>query len=286
MPLLTSEELSDMAPVFRGKVGQGLARTLIHWLNVDELNSLYDRYADLEGPDFAAAVLKDLGMDIMAGFGNGYEGELKDYLPSGPFITISNHPCGHVDGVSLVDLFGRIRPDYKVMVNQILARVKNLDANFISVTPVGKERTGPTAASISGVKAALHHLRSGGVLGLFPSGAVSDLSLKDGCIRDRQWQDPVIRLIRKAAVPVVPVRFFDGNSPFYYSLGLIDWRVRLLRLPSELFNKNGNPFRIGIGPVISPQQQEGFGTDIEAFSAFLRSAVYDMQMPDAFHLIV
>ena len=162
------------------------------------------------------------------------------------------------------------------MVNQILARIEPLEDSFIPVTPTGSSRTAPTAASVSGIKAALKHLRNGGGLGLFPSGAVSDLSLKERCIRDREWQEAVVRLIMKAQVPVVPVRFFNGNSWLYYSLGLIDWRVRLLRLPAEVFNKKGSTMHIGIGPVISVEEQKRFGTDIRAFRDFLRERVYDM----------
>ena len=77
-------------------------------------------------------------------------------------------------------------------------------------------------------------------------------------------------------VPILPVCFLDGNSHFYYSLGLIDWSVRLLRLPSEVFNKAGKPARISLGGIITPQQQDGF-EDMEAFRAFLRSCVYDLK---------
>ena len=112
------------------------------------------------------------------------------------------------------------------------------------------------------------------MLGLFPSGAVSDLSLKDGCIRDREWQEPVIRLIKKLNVPIVPVHFIDRNSNFYYSLGLIDWKVRLLRLTAEVFNKRGKRTRIAIGEIITPEQQDEF-SDIRLFGEFIRNKVYN-----------
>lgn len=276
MPLLTVNELEKLSPVFRGRFGNAFASSLMHLLDVDDVNDLYDRYPSLHGPDFASAVLEDIGLrcEVLS------SGTLCDILPEGPFITVSNHPCGHVDGIALVDIFGHLRPDYKVMVNRILSRIENLGDNFIPVTPVGKERIAPSASSINGVKAALRHLREGGALGLFPSGAVSDLCLKNGCVRDRPWQESVLKLIMKAEVPVVPVRFYDGNSPLYYGLGLIDWRVRLLRLPSEVFNKRGKVMRIGVGPVISVEQLARYREDICSFGAFLRSQVYGMEFPD------
>lgn len=278
MPLLDIKELEQMAPAFRGKAGNSLAKGLMKFLSVDRLNDLYDRNSYLRGVEFADAVLKDVGLE----YSIGYEGEvpdsLEDLLPAGPFITVSNHPCGHLDGVALVDLIGKVRKDYKVMVNKILGRVEAMSDHFIQVVPTGAERTAATAESVAGVKAALSHLRSGGALGLFPSGAVSDLHLPSFNVSDREWQEPVIKLIAKAQVPIVPIRFFDGNSPFYYSLGLIDWRVRLLRLPAEVFNKNGKPFRIGVGPVISVDQQRPFASDPNLFTSFLRSSVYDMEI--------
>ena len=282
MPLIGLEELEQASVLFRGKAGNALAAGLMRILSIDRVNELYDRNSHLEGPEFARAVLKDTGLEYSIGFaestGKGDDpfDDITDLIPQGPFITVSNHPCGHLDGIALVDIFGHIRPDYKVMANQMLSRIRPLESDFITVTPVGNHRTAPSAASLSGMKAALNHLRNGGSLGLFPSGAVSDLSLKEGCVRDRQWQEPVIKLISKAGVPVLPVRFFDGNSAFYYSLGLIDWRIRLLRLPSEVFNKRGRNFRIGIGRLITADEIREYGKNLESLGNLLRASVYDM----------
>ena len=283
MGLLELKEL-EMVPLFRGRIGNALGRSVFRWFSVDKLNALYDRNAHITGPDFAAAVLKDLGISYQVGLaGLSVTGEaciekVREMVGDGPFITISNHPYGSLDGVAIADLMGHIRQDYKIIVNKILARIKALESNFITVTPTGEERTDPTATSISGIRQAMLQLREGGGLGIFPSGAVSDKSLKDGCVRDREWQEPIMRLIKKANVPVLPIRFFDGNSPLYYNLGLIDWKVRLLRLPAEVFNKSGKPFRIGVGALITPEEQKQYD-DIREFTAFLRSSVYEMALP-------
>ena len=269
MELLTLNELEKATPLFRGKCGNALCRALMHILAIDRVNDLYDRNSNRQGPDFAHAVLKDIGVQYQI-----LNADVLQKLPEGPFITIGNHPYGHIDGVMLVDLFGHIRPDFKVMVNKFLGRIETLGDSFISVTPTGAERTAPTKDSIQGIKDAVAHVRSGCSLGLFPAGAISDFRLKDGCIRDREWQEPVIRLIKKLNVPIVPVHFLDRNSYFYYSLGLIDWKVRLLRLPAEVFNKRGRIQRIAIGEIIAPDQQAEF-SDIRQFGNFLRNKVYN-----------
>ncbi len=274
MPLLPLEEARTLTHAFDGKAGALLFRFLRHITSLDDLSDVYDACARDTGADFARNVLDHTGADYMV----GGIGNLKK-IPDGPFITVSNHPYGGIDGVVLVDLFGHLRPDYKVMVNRILAHFKTLQPSFITVTPTGAERTAPTADSISGVRLALGHIRDGHPLGLFPSGAVSDLSLKERKIRDREWQEAIVKFIQKAGVPVLPVRFFDRNSMFYYGLGVIDWRIRLLRLCWEMFNKKGKPMRIGIGPLISPEQLKAPGST-EELRAMLRGSVYDMPMPE------
>ena len=113
------------------------------------------------------------------------------------------------------------------------------------------------------------------------SGAVADLKPRDGWIlKEREWQDAAIRLIRKARVPVIPIRFLDHNSWFYYSLGLIDYRVRFARLFHELANKAGQLHRLVIGETISVEQQDAIPE--EDFKAFLRSSVYDIPLPEFF----
>ena len=276
MPVLTQEDAIRLSPIFKGKAGALLFKTICHIASLDDLSDVYDSQADKLGPDFARGILDHTGAKYHVG---GYD--ILNQLPEGPFITISNHPYGGIDGLVLVDMIGHLRPDYKVMVNKILAYLRALEPSFITVTPTGEQRTGPTSDSLRGVRLSMEHVRDGHPLGIFPSGAVSDLSLKDRCIRDRQWQEPVLRMIRKLRVPIVPIRFFDRNSLYYYLLGLISWKVRLLRLSREGINKRGARIRVGIGPIITPERQQAF-PDIASFGAFLRESVYGMPLPEHF----
>lgn len=279
MGLLELEELQAAAPIFRTKAGAGFAKWLMKELSVTKLNELYDRNSHLEGQAFADAILKDIEVKYSVAFGDEVldsekaKERLGEILPDGPFITISNHPYGSIDGVMLVDFVASVRPDYKVMVNKILGRIEALSPNFITVVPKTNATKSPTTESVNGVRLSLRQVRDGGGLGVFPSGAVSDLSLKDRCIRDREWQMPVIRLIAKAGVPIIPIRFFDGNSKYYYSLGLLGWKVRLLRLFGEIFNKRGKVQHLGVGPIITVEQQKACES-IEDFRKLLRNSVY------------
>lgn len=278
MPLLPQEELESLSPFFSTGTGRFLAGVLRATV-LPSISRLYAANEQYSGAEFAYNVLKSQGLDYLVG-----GTDVLSNLPQGPFITVSNHPYGGVDGLVLVDLVRHLRPDYKVMVNKILSVLHPLDEAFICVTPNGNSVSAPTPESIAGVRKAYKHLREGYPLGLFPSGAVSDLSLKERKIRDREWQEAIVKFILKARVPVVPVRFFDHNSMFFYLLGLIDWKVRLLRLPKEVTNKGGKTLRVAFGQVISPDSISRFGDDVPALSAFLRESVYGMKMPDSFKL--
>lgn len=293
MAIISTEELERATPLFRGKAGNALARGLLRMLKVTEIERRIDGFEKYQGPEFARKINEEAGMTYTV---NGLPREeaiehFRSILPKGPFITISNHTMGALDGISLIDFVGHMRENYKYMVNAILARFESLKDNMISVNPNGNLIAAPTAQSIAGVRAAKEHLASGGCLGLFPSGAVSDLKLfqsrpvaeiagfpphQEPRVRDRDWQISIIKFIRNAGVPVLPLRLLDGNSDFYYSLGVIDWRLRLLRLPGELLNKSGKTLRILAGPVIEPSRLAEF-SELQDLRSFLRASVYSLK---------
>ena len=281
MVVITQQDAAErLSPAFAGRKGRLLFRLAAGITGIAKVNALHDRVDTAGvpyGPPFAKALLDDVGVDFRVG-----NPERLESLPDGPFIVIANHVYGHLDGICLVDLFGHQRAETKVMVNEMLTWIPGLAPSFIAVNPLTNASKGVSGTSINGIKNALLQLREGGPLCLFPSGAVADLKPRQGWIlSERDWQDAAVRLIRKARVPVVPVRFFDRNSWFYYALGLIDYRVRFVRLFHEVFNKRGSHPRMGIGAPISVEQQEQY-TDLQAFKTFLRSSVYEMPLPERF----
>jgi putative hemolysin len=281
MAIITAKEAAEnLSPVFDGKWGGILFTMAERLMGIDLINGTHDRIEQAgipAGPDFAKAILDDI--DIEFRIGNAH---LLEHLPEGPFITVSNHIYGHIDGICLVDLIGHIRPKMKVMVNELLMWIRGLAPNFIAVNPKTDISSGLSATSINGVKNALLQIRSGEPLSLFPSGAVADLKPREHwTLKERDWQDASVRLIRKAHVPVIPIRFFDRNSWFYYGLQLIDYRIRFARLFHEMYNKRGSHPRVGIGRIITVEEQDRY-TDLQEFKDFLRSSVDGMPEPQTY----
>ncbi len=274
--LLSVDDMEKMSPLFRGRRGRCLARGLMNILGVSRLNRLYDNVSSYKNAECASKVIDEMKCNYLIGNANRL-----DSLPKGPFITVSNHPYGGLDGVILAELIGRKRTDYKILVNNILARAKSLSGVFITVTPTTTERKAPDAITVKGVRTVITHISEGHPLGCFPSGAVSDFKLRSCTLQDREWQPSMLRMIKRARFPVVPIYFPDGNSPFYYFLGLLNWKIRLLRLPLEFFNKYKGKHRVIIGETLTVEEQD-MHEDLQDYGKWLRSRVYDMPVPEQY----
>lgn len=266
--VLDYDDVCKVAPFFKGK--EKLVNRLFHWLAVDKTNDYHSRNMHLSGPDFSHKMFEELGAPMTI-----RNEEVLSSIPDGPFITVSNHPYGALDGMALIDIVGHHRPDFKVMVNMILNHIGALRPNFIAVDALASNDPTKRAVSVKGITDAMRHVKQGHPLGFFPAGAVSKLTW---CLRieDREWQPSVLRIIQKLKVPVIPIYFHGHNSWKFTLLGMIDWRLRTLRLPTEVFNKKGYNFRVSIGDIITPETLAQYSTP-EELGAFLKQETYKMK---------
>ena len=267
--VLDYDDICKVAPFFRGK--EKLVNRLLHWLRVDMANDFHRRNMGKPGWEFSHNLIYE-ELDAKLAIRNEH---VLDNLPDGPFITVSNHPFGAVDGLALIDIFGSRRHDYKVMVNMILNNIGALRSSFIAVDALASDDPAKRAVSVKGITDALRHVKQGHPLGFFPAGAVSKLTWGLH-IQDRDWQPSVIRIIQKLNVPVVPLYFHGHNSWKFVLLGMIDWRLRTLRLPGEVFNKKNTTFRVSVGNIITPEEQARYSTP-EELGAFLKQQTYNLK---------
>lgn len=266
--VLDYDDVRKMAPFFEGK--ENLVNKVFHWLAVDKTNDFHSRNMHLPGPEFSHKMFDELGATMTI-----RNEEVLNSIPEGPFITVSNHPFGALDGMALIDIVGHHRSDFKVMVNMILNHIGALRPNFIAVDALASDDPAKRAVSVKGITDAMRHVKQGHPLGFFPAGAVSKLTwgLR---IEDREWQPSVIRIIQKLKVPVIPIYFHGHNSWVFTMLGMIDWRLRTLRLPTEVFNKTNREFRVSVGNVISPEEMAQYTTP-EELGAFLKQKTYNLK---------
>ena len=262
-------DLQDVSSFFETKFGAWIGKKLIKWLEIEKVNQVHAAHCDLRGADFTTAILNDPLINVKY---RVHHEDILDTLPEGAFLTISNHPIGSIDGIMLIDIFARRRPDFKVMVNGILAKIGAMGDNFISVQPDSKN-LGANMKNINGVRLSLAHLKEGHPMGFFPAGAISMYNKDTKKIQDLPWTHSVIRLIKKSKLPVYPVYFDFLNSNFFYSLARIDWRIRTLRIAAEAFNKQGREVDVYLGDPILPSEIQAFDDDTQ-LADFLYKRTY------------
>jgi len=266
--VLDYDDIRKMVPFFDGK--PKLVNTLLHWLDVDKVNWIHEHNCATPGVPFTEGLLNDLGATITFN-----STEVLENLPEGGFITVSNHPFGALDGIMLINILGKYRPDVKVMVNMILNHISAMRPNFIAVDALQSDDPAKRAVSVRGIATAMKHVKDGHPLSFFPAGAVSKLN-NHFELEDRQWQPTVLRLIQKCKVPVIPIFFHGSNSTWFNILGRIDWRLRTLRLPAEVFRRKDYNFKVSIGQPISPEEQAQYTTP-EALGEFLKQKTYNLK---------
>ncbi|KAA2218886.1 GNAT family N-acyltransferase [Maribacter flavus] len=266
MGLVTAKEVAKAVNLSKyGFLGTFIGWVLMKVTRISGVNRFYDSISHLEGREFTQAVLDHFEIDFEIP-----EEDFRRLPKDGPFITISNHPLGAIDGVLLMNLLLPKRPDFKIMANFLLQRMVPLDPYILPVNPFEGHKD--AKSSVSGFKRTLTHLRDGHPLGIFPAGEVS--TYRDGkLIVDKPWEDAVLKLIRKAEVPVVPIYFHARNSKLFYRLSKLNDIFRTAMIPSQVFSQHNRPIKIRIGQPITVQTQKE-QEDMVEFSDLLRRKTY------------
>lgn len=267
--VLDADDVIAMVPKLAGY--RRLVERLLHWLSVDKVNAVHAHNCETPGPAFVEGLLRDFDIKLRV---DGLD--VLDNLPEGPFITVSNHPFGALDGITLIHLVASRRPEYKVMVNMILGRIWAMEPNFIAVDAMSSNDPAKKAVSVNGIRQAIDQVRSGRPLGFFPAGAVSKVNWR-GRLVDRRWQPNVIRIIKKLEVPVIPIYFHGSNSWFFNFLGVVCWQLRTLRLPSEVFRKCHTTMHISVGNPITVEEQRAHAGSIDELGRYLKDATYQLR---------
>lgn len=260
-------DTKDIRQVFGKKTVMGymLAPALMRLLKIPQINKLYDSIADYEGREAVEALLTQMGVsyDIPAQ-------EFENIPKDGPFITVSNHAYGGLDGIMLMHLVTDERLDYKVVVNFLLSLIKPLSTFFLPVNAFDKSVS--NHSSLTGIRLAKDCLAQGNGLGLFPAGEVSHIS-PAGHVEDIPWDTAIVKLIFNARVPVVPIYFDGHNSAAFLRKAKIHPLLQTASLPGELLNKKGKRISIRIGSAISVSDQERFG-NYQELGRYLRARTY------------
>lgn len=266
MGLVTAKEVAKAIHVEKyGVVGTFIGWMLMKVLKISTLNDIYNRNKHLSDLPFLNGILDEFEIKFEIP-----EEDLKRIPKEGPYITVSNHPLGGIDGILLLKLMLEREPKFKIIANFLLHRIEPMKPYIMPVNPFENHKD--AKSSVVGIKETLRHLSDGKPLGMFPAGEVS--TYRDGkLVVDKPWEEGAIKVIRKAQVPVVPIYFHAKNSRLFYFLSKINDTFRTAKLPSELLTQKNRVIKVRIGKPISVAEQNEYET-IDAYSEFLRRKTY------------
>lgn len=264
--LINASEVARFLGLYRfGAIGRSVSKSLLKITKLDELNKAYIDRAHLPIDAFIDSMFEHLGISYHI-----YEKDMERIPAKGPFITVSNHPLGAIDGMILLRTIIEKRPDFKVMANFLLNRVAPLSPYILAVNPFEDHKD--AKSSFAGIKMSLAHIKAGNALGIFPAGEVSTMQ-DNGEIYDRPWEPSVMKLIAHAKVPVVPIYFDAHNSKNFYRAAKLDGRLRTAMLPRQITSQKHRGVRLRIGNPILPNEIAAHGTT-EKLASFLKEKTY------------
>jgi putative hemolysin len=233
---------------------------------VRPLRKVYGRVRQPEGPGILERLLHEMRINVRV-----TAEDLARIPPTGAALVVANHPFGILDGAVLGAVLPRIRKDVKLLTNYLVAAVEELSSMCICLDPFAREAA--RRVNAAGLRQALSHLRSGGLLVMFPAGEVSHWQFRRGEVTDPEWSPAVARLVRLSQAPVVPVLFAGRNSVGYQVLGAIHPRLRTIQLPHELLNKVGKEVELRVGTPVSAEKLSRIYPDQQATN-YLRWRTY------------
>ena len=121
---------------------------------------------------------------------------------TGSSVVVANHPFGGIEGVRWLMLLTSVRPDVKVLTNEILCRIPELQDIFIGVDILSKSAKERIKAAIDEAR---QWVADGHQLLIFPSGEVSSFDFQLKQIIDPKWRNTASSIALQANASVTPV---------------------------------------------------------------------------------
>jgi len=246
--------------------GELLSKLVLQLLSLNKVNKAYNQNVGKSGKDFINSVLSTLEIKFEI------KPEELDRIPEkGPFITVSNHPFGGVDSLLLYKIIASKRPDFKLMENYVFYNMDSLKDVIIPIFPFDLKPS--ESENIGGFKQGIAQLQNGLCLGVFPAYEVSTYQPEHNQVRDKEWNNEILKFIKHSEVPVVPLYFQGNNQRLFQLLGRLHPLLRTAHISNQVFNKPQKIIKVRIGYPVPIKELNEF-PDISKFGRFLRAKTY------------
>lgn len=169
-------------------------------------------------------------------------------LPDGPLVLVANHPFGIGDGVAILALAEQLGRPFKVLINNDLMKIKELEPYAL---PVSFDETKEALAlNLRTRHEAVRLLKEGVTIVVFPAGGVATAMKVFGKAQDLPWKMFPAKLIQAAGASVVPIHFTGQNGRLFHFVSRFSLTLRLSLLVREFKRLKGTAIPVTIGDVL------------------------------------
>lgn len=223
------------------------------------------------GQAFWPATMEVMGIDLLT------PQEQLDRIPAtGPVVLVANHPHGLVDGMILADLIGRRRTDYRILTRSLLTGIDESAASYMIPVPFPHEDNAQEKM-LAMRTTAMEHLAKGGLVALFPSGAVAASVSLFGPAIEGEWNVFTAKMIRRSAAAVVPLYFPGTNSRWYHMANRISATLRQSLLLHEVVHSFDKPQKPVVGYPFPADEVDRRSAEPRPFMAWLRQETLNLK---------
>ena len=201
--------------------------------------------------------------------------EIANIPSKGPTIIVANHPHGLVDGFVLAYLTSLRRKDYRLMVRAFLAKLSFMEDHLIPIQFPYEDNS--ARKNIAARNEALHVVKNGGCVCLFPAGGVATSETYTGPIIEPEWTPFLSKMALESNATIVPVYFPGGNSRLFQMANQISPILRQALLLSEIVKTMGKRFSPVIGDPITTKDLLPYKNDRNAIASMLRDRTLTLQ---------
>ncbi|MBK8285198.1 MAG: lysophospholipid acyltransferase family protein [Ahniella sp.] len=233
------------------------------WSGLEALQSFLDAHAHLHGMALVEAALKAFDARYLV------DDIERERIPQqGRVLVVANHPLGGLDALLLMKCLADVRPDIKVVANDLLTSIPGLRSLLLPVPVLGGQ------AARRDLTATHDALAAEQAVLVFPAGAVSRLNWRG--VADLPWQKGFVSIAQKAGAPILPMFLEARNSPAFYAASMVAHSLGTVMLPREMTTRRGLRAPIHIGqPLPTREVAEIPGSRIVKAQK-LREVVHDL----------
>lgn len=203
-----------------------------------EINQFIETHQHLKGFAFLNEVLDYFN------FSYRVNSKALNRIPAqGKVIVVANHPIGSLDGLALLKMVRTIRPDVRIVANDMLNNIEPLQSLFLGVDNLTKKASHKTQ-----FKSILKALENEEAVIIFPAGEVS--RIRPNGVRDGKWKAGFLKLAVKSKAPIQSIYIDARNSSLFYALSTLYKPLGTMMLAQEMFNKEHQEIQFYIGKLV------------------------------------